>query len=88
MSKLYSIIGTIKELKNIPNYQSALTISKLLENNALLFSNKLNTKDFDFLLKNFQDLSYSNPKDHASYGFIRDYEKYTESLLFHLNKIC
>ncbi|MEO6301703.1 MAG: hypothetical protein ABIP51_00895 [Bacteroidia bacterium] len=85
--KLKDIIDEITALRNERSYRAALQISKLLDNNRRLFAGKINDLDLDFMMKNFEELSYSHPKDHNTPGFIRDYDKYFESLLFHLNKI-
>ena len=87
MIRINGIIEDIKSLRNDPTYRSALYISNLLQNNKHLFLNKMPETDFNYLLKNFDELSYSSPKDHNTSGFKRNFETYFESLLFHLNKI-
>ncbi|MBA2612538.1 MAG: hypothetical protein H0U95_11240 [Bacteroidetes bacterium] len=87
MVRINGIIDDIKELKKEANYRSALKIAGLLENNRKLFLDKMDAQDYNFLLRNFEELSQTQPKDHKSATFIREYETRLESLLFHLNKI-
>lgn len=85
--RIHGIIDEITALRNEPTYRASLQISKLLENNKRLFLEKMPEADLNYMLKNFEELSYSHPKDHDTAGFKREYEKHFESLLFHLNKI-
>lgn len=87
MSRLHGIIDEIKDLQKEKNHRSSLHVVRLLENNKKLFLDKMDVSDYDFALRNFDDLSQTQPKDYNSDGFVRDYEKSFESLLFHLNKI-
>ncbi|MEI8136666.1 MAG: hypothetical protein WCH21_04985 [Bacteroidota bacterium] len=87
MSKIEQLIEEIKDLKKETNHKSALQIYRLMDNNKKLFLENIDSADYNFMLSNFESLSYGNPKDYNTSGFIRDYEKYFESLLFHLNKI-
>ncbi len=87
MLRLNGIIDEIKELKKESNHRSALKIVSLLECNHKLFQAKLDPLDYNFMLRNFEELSHTQSKDYNSAGFARDYEKHFESLLFHLNKI-
>lgn len=87
MSKIEQLILEIKDLRKETNHKAALQIYNILENHKKLFLSKLDPSDYNFMLSNFEGLSYGNPKDYNTTGFIRDYEKYFESLLFHLNKI-
>ncbi len=87
MSRIYGIIDEIKDLQKEKNRRSSMHILNLLENNRKLFLDKMDAADYDFALRNFDELSQTQPKDHNSPGFLRDYEKSFESLLFHLNKI-
>jgi hypothetical protein len=87
MSKIEQLIVELKDLRKETNHKSALQIYNILENNKKLFLDKMDAPDYNFMLSNFEGLSYANPKDYNTPGFIRDYEKYFESLLFHMNKI-
>ncbi len=87
MFRLKAIIDEISALRNETTYRAALQIANLLDNNRKSFLEKMDAADFNFLLKNFEALSYSSPKDHNSPDFKREYQKQFESLMFHLNKI-
>lgn len=87
MIRINGIIDEIKELKKEPNHRSALKIVSLLESNHKLFLAKLDPQDYNFMLRNFEELAHTAPKDYNTAGFTREYEKHFESLLFHLNKI-
>ncbi|MDO8998701.1 MAG: hypothetical protein Q7W45_02970 [Bacteroidota bacterium] len=87
MSKIQQLIVELKDLKKESNHKSALHIYRLMENNKRVFLDKMDANDFNFIHSNFESLSYGNPKEYNTPSFIRDYEKYFESLMFHLNKI-
>lgn len=88
MIRIAGIIDEIKSFRKDTNHRSALQIVRLLEGNQKLFLEKMEAADFNFLLRNFEELSQTHPKNYNSDGFIRDFEKNFESLLFHLNKIA
>ena len=85
--RINAIIEEIKELKNERNHCSALKIVSLLENNQKLFLAAMDASDLNFMLRNFEELSQTQPKDYNSAAFKSDYEKHFESLLFHFNRI-
>ncbi|MBA3682533.1 MAG: hypothetical protein H0W73_15415 [Bacteroidetes bacterium] len=87
MSRIHGIIDEIKELQKEKNHRSSLHIVRLLEANQKIFLEKMDAVDYNFILRNFEDLSQTQPKDYNSQSFLYDYEKSFESILFHLNKI-
>ncbi len=87
MSRIQAIIEEIKELQKERNHRSCLHIARLLENNKKIFLDKMDASDYNYALRNFDELSQTHPKDYNSLSFLNDYEKSFESLLFHLNKI-
>lgn len=87
MIRIHGIIDEIKSLRKETNHRAALQIVRLLEGNQKQFLEKMDAADFNFLLRNFEELSQTHPKHYNTEGFIRDFDKNFESLLFHLNKI-
>lgn len=87
MPRIHALIDEIKELQKEKNHRSSLQIARLLENNRKLFLEKMDDADYNYMLRNFEDLSQTSPKDYNSQGFLNEYDKSFESLLFHLNKI-
>jgi hypothetical protein len=87
MAMLEQLIEEIKELKNEVNHRSALKIFSILDNNKKLFIEKMDPDYFAAILKNFEDISYSSPKEYGTENYKREYQKYFESLSFHLNRI-
>ena len=84
--RVEEIINEVKELRTA-NHRSALQVVRLLDSNRKLFTGKIDLPDFNFIIKNFESLADTAPKDYNSPAFKRDFETAFESLLFHLNKI-
>jgi hypothetical protein len=87
MARLDQIIKEIQELRQETSHRSALRIYNLLENNKKLFLEKIDPDYFNFITKNFENVSNVNPLEFTKEGFLREYQTYYESLMFHLNKI-
>ena len=87
MARLEQLIDEIKGLRNETNHRSSLRILNLMQNNKKLFLEEVDPDYLEMAIKNFEALCDTPSKDYNTPGYIRDYEKYYESLMFHLNKI-
>lgn len=87
MSRLDQLIGEIRELKNETNHRAALRILQVLENNKKLFSEKIEEDYLQLAIRNFETLCDTPSRDYHSASYIRDFQKYYESLMFHLDKV-
>ena len=85
--QLNDVILEIKNLKNSSIHKSALDIFRLLETNRTLFVDKMDSDNFNHLLKGFEQLSYANPKEYATTSYQRDYQTQYDLLVFYLSKI-
>lgn len=81
------IILEIKNYNNTSIHKSALDIYKLLEGNRDVFLKKMNAENFNHLHKNFENLSYANPKEYSTLGYAREYQSQYDLLLFYLDRI-
>lgn len=87
MARLEQMIDEIRGLRNETNHRSSLRILNLMQNNKKLFLEEVDPDYLEMAIKNFEDLCDTPSRDYNTPGYIRDYEKYYESLMFHLNKI-
>lgn len=87
MSRLEQLIDEIRELRNESNHRSALRILSLLENNKKLFAEKIEADYLNMAIRNFEILCDTPSRDYNTPGYIRDYQKYYESLMFYLNRV-
>lgn len=87
MARLEQIIDEISGLRNEKNHRAALRILNLMQNNKKLFLEEVDPDYLEMALKNFGDLCDTPSRDYGTPSYIRDYEKYYESLMFQLNKI-
>lgn len=87
MARLEQLIDEIKGLRNEPNHRSSLRILSLMENNKKLFLEEVDPEYLNMAIKNFGALCDTPSKDYNTAVYIRDYQKYYESLMFYLNKI-
>ncbi|PBQ30644.1 hypothetical protein CNR22_02265 [Sphingobacteriaceae bacterium] len=81
------MIDEIRGLRQETNHRSSLRILNLMQNNKKLFLEEVDPDYLEMAIKNFEDLCDTPSKDYNTPGYIRDYEKYYESLMFHLNKV-
>jgi hypothetical protein len=86
MSRIAQLIEEIKELKEANN-RSTLQLYNLLENNKQLFLSKLDPVDFRIILKNFEQLSETHPKEYGTPSYKSEFQRAYELLSFHLNRI-
>jgi hypothetical protein len=87
MARLEQMIDEIKGLKNETNHRSSLRILNLLQNNKKLFLEGVDSDYLEMALKNFESLCDTPSKEYNTPGYIRDYQKSYESLMFHLSKV-
>ena len=87
MARLEQMIDEIKGLKNEVHHRSILRILNLMQNNKKLFLEEVDPDYLEMAIKNFEALCDAPSRDYNTPGYIRDYEKSYESLMFHLNKI-
>lgn len=85
--KTKQIIEEIKELRIEASHKSALRIYNLLENNKKLFLEVIDKNNFEFLLSDFQEVSYKNPSDFNTLRSLEQFNKLCENLLFHCSRI-
>ncbi len=81
------VILEIKNYKNASIHKSALDIYKLLDSNRDVFLSKMNVDNFNHVLKRFESLTYSNPKEYTSSSYAREYQSQYDLLLFYLERI-
>lgn len=81
------VIGEIKNYKGVSTHKAAMDIFKLLEGNKDLFLAKMNPDNFNYLLSNFENMSYGNPKDYHTPGYAREYKTLYDLMLFYLDRI-
>jgi len=87
MARLEQMIDEIKGLRNETNHRSSLRILNLMQNNKKLFLEEVDPDYLEMAIKNFESICDTPSKDYNTPGYIRDYQKYYESLMFHLNKV-
>lgn len=87
MARLEQMIDEIKGLKNETNHRASLRILSLIQNNKKLFLEEVDPDYLEMAIGNFEGLCDSPSREYNSNSYIRDYEKYYESLMFHLNKV-
>lgn len=87
MARLEQIIQEISELRQDRSHRAALRIYNLLENNKKLFLEKIEADYFNYILKNFESVSQASPLEFKNDTFLREYQTYCDSLMFHLNRI-
>jgi hypothetical protein len=87
MARLEQLIHEIQGLKQETNHRSSLRILSLLQNNKALFLQALDADYLNMAIKNFELICAMPSKDYGTPAYIRDYEKYYDSLLFYLNRI-
>ena len=85
--RINDVILEIKKYQNSSVHKSALDIFRLLETNQALFTDKMDSNNFNHLLKGFEDLSYANPKDYNTTSYQREYQTHYDLLVFYLDKI-
>lgn len=81
------VIGEIKNYKGVSTHKAAFDIYRLLEGNKRLFLSKMNPENFNHLLNNFEHLTYANPKEYNTSGYIREYNTTYDLLLFYIDRI-
>ena len=87
MARLEQLIDEIKGLRNETNHRSALRIVNLLQNNKKLFLTGMEEDYLKMAIKNFERQCDSPSIHYNTPEYIRDYNKYYESLMFYLNRI-
>ena len=87
MARLEQMIDEIKGLKNEANHRSALRILNLIQNNKKLFLEGVDSDYLELAISNYESLCDTPSKEYHTPGYIRDYQKYYESLMFHLNRV-
>lgn len=87
MQKVLQLVEEIRGLRKESNHRSALKIYSLLENNNKLFLEKLDSADFNHLLRSFESISNTPSKDFGTTAYKDEYSKCYELLMFHLEKI-
>lgn len=85
--KLHEIIDEIHHMESPSKHKAALDIFQLLDNNRLLFLERLDRGDFNSLLSGFESMAYAHPREYATDSYASDFERLKASLLYHLNKI-
>lgn len=81
------IILEIEKHQNTSIRKSVIDIFRLLENNKHEFLNHLDEHDYNFLLRNFENLANTHPKDYETENFKREYLTHYNLLLFYLNRV-
>ncbi|WP_317898136.1 hypothetical protein [Aurantibacillus circumpalustris] len=87
MARLEQLIDEIKGLRNEANHRSSLRVLNLLQNNKKLFLEGMEEDYLDMATKNFQLLCDTPSREYNTPDYLRDYNKYYESLMFYLNRI-
>lgn len=87
MSRLDQLIEEIRELRHETNHRAALRILNLLENNKKLFAEKVDEDYLNLSIRNFELLCDTPSREYNTPGYVRDYQKYYESLMFYLNRV-
>ncbi len=85
--RILQIINEIKTLKNNPTHKSTIDICRLLENNEVLFLEKIELDNYNHLIKNFEQLSQVNAKEYNTPNYINDYEKAHSILSFYVDRV-
>lgn len=87
MSRIEQLIDEIGGLRNETTHRSALRILSLLENNKSLFLEKLDADVVNLAIRNFESLCDTPSRDYGTPGYLRDYTKFYESLMFQLSRV-
>ncbi len=58
-----------------------------MQNNKKLFLEEMDEDYLNMAIKNFEALCDTPSRDYNTPGYIRDYQKYYESLMFYLDRI-
>ncbi len=58
-----------------------------MQNNKKLFLEEMDEDYLNMAIKNFETLCDTPSRDYNTPGYIRDYQKYYESLMFYLDRI-
>jgi hypothetical protein len=87
MARLEQLIDEIKGLRNEANHRASLRILSLIQNNKKLFLEEVDPDYLHMAIKNFEALCDMPSRDYGTEGYVRDYQKYYESLMFYLNKV-
>jgi hypothetical protein len=87
MARLEQLIDEIKGLRNESNHRSSLRILSLMQNNKKLFLESVESDYLEMAIKNFQEICDTPSREYNTAEYLRDYNKYYESLMFYLNRI-
>jgi hypothetical protein len=87
MGRIQQLIGEISELKKEANHRNALQIHQILANNKPLFLQQIDPDYFNPVFTTFERLSNAGPAEYNSENFKREFERSSELLSFHLNRI-
>lgn len=85
--RIRQLIDEIQSLQKFPTHKSTMDICRLLENNKLLFLEKMEEDNYNYSYSNFERLSQQNYKEYNTTNYLSDYTKAHNMLSFYLNRI-